>query len=48
MKMADDYLTLGGYPDQVLNPSQEYMTNLLEDILARDLPESIPSKRRIY
>jgi predicted AAA+ superfamily ATPase len=44
-QMADDYLTLGGYPDQVLNPSQEYMTNLLEDILARDLARIHPIKK---
>ena len=36
-QLAEDYLSIGGYPEQVLNPSQEYMVNLLEDILARDL-----------
>ena len=36
-QLAEDYLNIGGYPEQVLNPSLEYMVNLLEDILARDL-----------
>ncbi len=36
-QLAEDYLSIGGYPEQVLNPSPEYMVNLLEDILARDL-----------
>lgn len=35
--LADEYLTTGGYPEQVLRPSHEYMANLLEDILARDI-----------
>jgi predicted AAA+ superfamily ATPase len=30
-------LNCGGYPEQVLNPSSEYLTNLLEDILIRDV-----------
>ena len=44
-QMADDYLNIGGYPEQVLNPSQEYMANLLEDILARDLARLHPIKK---
>lgn len=36
-QLSEDYLSIGGYPEQVLNPSSEYMANLLEDILARDL-----------
>ena len=44
-KMADDYLNIGGYPEQVLNPSSEYMANLLEDILARDLSRLHPIKK---
>ena len=44
-QMADDYLSIGGYPEQVLNPSQEYMANLLEDILARDLARLHPIKK---
>ncbi|HPN10289.1 MAG TPA: ATP-binding protein, partial [Syntrophales bacterium] len=35
--LAEEYLSLGGYPEQVLYPSQEYLLNLLDDILARDL-----------
>ncbi len=44
-QMADDYLSIGGYPEHVLNPSQEYMANLLEDILARDLARLHPIKK---
>lgn len=36
-KFADEYLSCGGYPEQVLNPSSEYLINLLEDIIARDV-----------
>lgn len=36
-KLAENYLRIGGYPEQVINPSDEYLTNLLEDIIARDL-----------
>lgn len=36
-KFADEYLNYGGYPEQVLNPSSEYLINLLEDIIARDV-----------
>ena len=36
-QLADDYLMTGGYPEYVINPSLEYLSNLLEDILARDL-----------
>jgi len=44
-KFAEEYLTLGGYPEQVLNPSVEYMGNLLDDILARDLIRLYPIKK---
>jgi predicted AAA+ superfamily ATPase len=44
-KLAEDYLALGGYPEQVLNPSVEYMSNLLDDILARDLIRLYPIKK---
>ena len=44
-QMADDYLSIGGYPEQVLHPSQEYMSNLLDDILARDLARLHPIKK---
>jgi hypothetical protein len=36
-KLVEDYLEVGGYPENVLNPSQEYMVNLLGDIISRDL-----------
>ena len=44
-QMADDYLSIGGYPEQVLHSSQEYMSNLLDDILARDLARLHPIKK---
>lgn len=44
-QLADDYLSIGGYPEQVLNPSHEYMANLVEDILARDLTRLYPIKK---
>lgn len=44
-KLADEYLSLGGYPEQVLNPSLEYLGNLVEDILARDLVRLSPVKK---
>lgn len=44
-QLAEDYLNIGGYPEQVLNPSEEYMMNLLEDIIARDLARLNPVKK---
>jgi predicted AAA+ superfamily ATPase len=44
-KLAEEYLSMGGYPEQVLNPSSEYMSNLLDDILARDLIRLYPIKK---
>lgn len=44
-KLLEEYLQTGGYPENVLNPSIEYMTNLLEDILARDLIRLYPIKK---
>jgi len=44
-RLVEEYLTLGGYPEQVLNPSVEYMSNLLDDILARDLIRLYPIKK---
>jgi predicted AAA+ superfamily ATPase len=43
--LAEAYLNTGGYPEQVLNPSDEYMTNLLDDILSRDLIRLYPIKK---
>jgi len=34
---AEEYLETGGYPEQVLHPSEAYLTQLLQDIVARDL-----------
>jgi len=36
-RLLEDYLETGGYPENVLMPSEEYLYNLLEDIIARDL-----------
>jgi len=36
-RLVEDYLETGGYPENVLTSSQEYLYNLLEDIIARDL-----------
>lgn len=36
-KLLEDYLEIGGYPENVLMPSEEYLHNLVEDIIARDL-----------
>ena len=46
-KRVEEYLQIGGYPENVLNPSIEYMSNLLEDILARDLIRLYPIKKGI-
>ncbi len=43
--LIEEYLEIGGYPENVLNPSSEYMSNLLEDILARDLIRLYPLKK---
>jgi len=43
-KLAEDYLLIGGYPEHVLNPSSEYMVNLLDDILMRDLIRLYPDQ----
>jgi predicted AAA+ superfamily ATPase len=34
---AEEYLRIGGYPEQVLQPSDIYLAQLLQDIVARDL-----------
>jgi len=36
-RLLEDYLEIGGYPENVLMPSEEYLHNLVEDIIARDL-----------
>ncbi len=39
---AERYLQVGGYPENVLNPSNEYLSSLLGDIFARDLARVYP------
>jgi predicted AAA+ superfamily ATPase len=34
---AEEYLETGGYPEQVLQPSEFYLSQLLDDVVARDL-----------
>ncbi len=41
-KEVRDYLTVGGYPENVLAPSNEYLSALVEDIFARDLGRIYP------
>jgi len=43
--LADDYLQTGGYPEQVLSPSDDYLRALVDDILARDILRRIPLRR---
>jgi uncharacterized protein len=43
--LAEEYLATGGYPEQVLSPSHEYLANLLDDILARDLLRLFPIRK---
>jgi predicted AAA+ superfamily ATPase len=35
--LVEDYLETGGYPEQVLSPSEGCMRSLVDDILARDI-----------
>ena len=42
---AEKYLQLGGYPENVLHPSPEYLKNLLSDILARDILRTFPVRK---
>lgn len=44
-KFLEEYLDRGGYPENVLNPSLEYLGNLLDDILVRDLIRLHPIKK---
>jgi len=43
-KKAEEYLQIGGYPENVLVPSEEYLASLLEDIFLRDLVRLYPVK----
>ena len=44
-RLLEEYLNVGGYPENVLNPSQEYLKNLLDDIIARDIMRIYSVKR---
>lgn len=44
-KMVEKYLQTGGYPENVLLPSEEYLQNLLDDIISRDLIRLFPIKK---
>lgn len=44
-RLLEDYLEKGGYPENVLNPSIEYLSNLVEGILSRDLIRIYPIKK---
>lgn len=44
-QLADDYLVTGGYPENVLRPSPEYLGNLIDDILARDITRIHPVRK---
>jgi len=35
--MAEEYLQTGGYPENVLQPSETYLAQLLDDVISRDL-----------
>lgn len=41
---AEEYLQTGGYPENVLNPSTDYLKALLDDIFLRDLVRLHPVK----
>lgn len=41
---AEEYLRVGGYPENVLNPSTDYLNALLDDIFLRDLVRLHPIK----
>lgn len=44
-KLVDEYLNTGGYPENVLEPSDEYLNDLLESIMARDMLRLYPIKK---
>lgn len=35
--LLEEYMLRGGYPENVLNPSEEYLNNLIDDIIAKDV-----------
>jgi uncharacterized protein len=36
-KLFEEYVEVGGYPENCLEPSEKYMNNLIDDITARDI-----------
>ncbi len=36
-RLFEEYLERGGYPENVLEPSEDYMNSLIDDIIARDI-----------
>ncbi len=36
-RLFEEYLEIGGYPENVLEPSDDYMNALIDDIIARDI-----------
>ncbi len=44
-RLFEEYLACGGYPENVLNPSPEYLNNLLDGIIARDIMRLYDIKR---
>jgi hypothetical protein len=44
-RLADEYLTIGGYPENALRPSTEYLGNLIDDILSRDIMRLFPVRK---
>lgn len=44
---AEKYLQLGGYPENVLHPSPDYLKNLFNDILARDILRTFPVRKPV-
>jgi len=36
-RVVEDYINNGGYPEYVISPFDEYLINLLDDIIARDV-----------
>lgn len=44
-RLAEEYLTIGGYPENALRPSTEYLGNLIDDILSRDIMRLFPVRK---
>jgi hypothetical protein len=44
-RLADEFLLHGGYPENALHPSMEYLANLIDDILSRDIMRLFPVRK---